>query len=357
MNKKLLGAIEEAIKGLNMVAEAIKAEGAEADETSAPAKRTPAGRKASEKKAPAKSAPAKKTADEDEDSAGEYTYDELMDMPYNDMKKYAKSVGVTAMGSREKIVNDILKTYGVEAPDEDEEDEDEAPKRKAPASKKAPAGKKTPASKKSAPVEDEEDEEEDEDDVTAQVNEAVKDMEDSEIAELLKQAGLPSKGKRTALIARVINGVKDGVIDLDGDEDEEDEAGDEDDNIYDSLNDYENNEEIPEERAAAIKKFEAATNKKIKAKTLKMAMIKKALTAYYGDEADLSDASDEELVEAYIDMKCRFIDDEGDNYDGTDEAYYVNGMLACHGFICEESEDGSSLVCPVCGAEYENEAE
>lgn len=351
MNKKLLVAIEEAIKGLNMVAEAIKAEGADADENSAPAKRTPAGRKASEKKAPAKSAPAKKTADEDEDdSAGEYTYEELMDMPYNDMKKYAKSVGVTAMGSREKIVNDILKTYGVEAPDEEDEDEDEAPKKKAPASKKAPAGK-TPASKKSAPVE----EDEEEDEVTAQVNEAVKDMEDSEIAELLKQAGLPSKGKRTALIARVIKGVKDEVIDLDGEEDE-DEDGDE-ESIYDSLNDYENNEEIPEERAAAIKKFEAATNKKVKAKTLKMAMIKKALTAYYGDEADLSEAGDEELVEAYIDMKCRFIDDEGDNYDGTDDAYYVNGMLACHGYICEESEDGSSLVCPVCGAEYENEAE
>ena len=353
MNKKLLGAIEEAIKGLNMVAEAIKAEGADADENSAPAKRTPAGRKASEKKAPAKSAPAKKTADEDEDdSAGEYTYEELMDMPYNDMKKYAKSVGVTAMGSREKIVNDILKTYGVEAPDEEDEDEDEAPKKKAPASKKAPAGKKTPASKKSAPVEEEEEDEE-EDEVTAQVNEAVKDMEDSEIAELLKQAGLPSKGKRTALIARVIKGVKDEVIDLDGEEDEDEDE----ESIYDSLNDYENNEEIPEERAAAIKKFEAATNKKVKAKTLKMAMIKKALTAYYGDEADLSEAGDEELVEAYIDMKCRFIDDEGDNYDGTDDAYYVNGMLACHGYICEESEDGSSLVCPVCGAEYENEAE
>lgn len=314
MNKKLLGAIEEAIKGLNMVAEAIKAEGADVDETSAPAKKTPAGRKASEKKAPVKSAPAKKTADEDEDgSAGEYTYEELMDMPYNDMKKYAKSVGVTAMGSREKIVNDILKTYGVEAPDEDEE----------------------------------------EDEVTAQVNEAVKDMEDSEIAELLKQAGLPSKGKRTALIARVIKGVKDEVIDLDGEEDEDEDE----ESIYDSLNDYKNNDEIPEERAAAIKKFEAATNKKVKAKTLKMAMIKKALTAYYGDEADLSEAGDEELVEAYIDMKCRFIDDEGDNYDGTDDAYYVNGMLACHGYICEESEDGSSLVCPVCGAEYENEAE
>lgn len=348
MNKKLLGAIEEAIKGLNMVAEAIKAEGADADENSAPAKRTPAGRKASEKKAPAKSAPAKKTADEDEDdSAGEYTYEELMDMPYNDMKKYAKSVGVTAMGSREKIVNDILKTYGVEAPDEEDEDEDEAPK------KKAPAGKKTTASKKSAPVEEEDEEDEEEDEVTAQVNEAVKDMEDSEIAELLKQAGLPSKGKRTALIARVIKGVKDEVIDLDGEEDEDEDE----ESIYDSLNDYENNEEIPEERAAAIKKFEAATNKKVKAKTLKMAMIKKALTAYYGDEADLSEAGDEELVEAYIDMKCRFIDDEGDNYDGTDDAYYVNGMLACHGYICEESEDGSSLVCPVCGAEYENGAE
>lgn len=354
MNKKLLGAIEEAIKGLNMVAEAIKAEGADADENSAPAKRTPAGRKASEKKAPAKSAPAKKTADEDEDdSAGEYTYEELMDMPYNDMKKYAKSVGVTAMGSREKIVNDILKTYGVEAPDEEDEDEDEAPNKKAPASKKAPAGKKTPASKKSAPVEEEDEEDEEEDEVTAQVNEAVKDMEDSEIAELLKQAGLPSKGKRTALIARVIKGVKDEVIDLDGEEDEDEDE----ESIYDSLNDYENNEEIPEERAAAIKKFEAATNKKVKAKTLKMAMIKKALTAYYGDEADLSEAGDEELVEAYIDMKCRFIDDEGDNYDGTDDAYYVNGMLACHGYICEESEDDSSLVCPVCGAEYENEAE
>lgn len=354
MNKKLLGAIEEAIRGLNMVAEAIKAEGADADENSAPAKRTPAGRKASEKKAPAKSAPAKKTADEDEDdSAGEYTYEELMDMPYNDMKKYAKSVGVTAMGSREKIVNDILKTYGVEAPDEEDEDEDEAPKKKAPASKKAPAGKKTPASKNSAPVEEEDEEDEEEDEVTAQVNEAVKDMEDSEIAELLKQAGLPSKGKRTALIARVIKGVKDEVIDLDGEEDEDEDE----ESIYDSLNDYENNEEIPEERAAAIKKFEAATNKKVKAKTLKMAMIKKALTAYYGDEADLSEAGDEELVEAYIDMKCRFIDDEGDNYDSTDDAYYVNGMLACHGYICEESEDGSSLVCPVCGAEYENEAE
>lgn len=351
MNKKLLGAIEEAIKGLNMVAEAIKAEGVEADGTSAPAKKAPAGRKVIDKKAPVKSTPAKKkAADEEDDSAGEYTYDELMDMPYNDMKKYAKSVGVTAMGSREKIINDILKTYGVEAPDEEDEDEEETPKKKAPAGRKAPAGKKT------APVEEDEDEDE-EDEVTTAVNEAVKDMEDSEIAELLKQAGLPSKGKRTALIARVIKGVKEEVIDLDGDEEDEDEEEDAGDNIYDSLNDYENNEDIPKERAAAIKKFEVACNKKVKAKTLKVAMIKKALNTYYGDEADLSDASDEELVSAYIDMKCRFIDDEGDNYDGTEDAYYVNGMLACHGFICEESEDGSSLVCPVCGAEYENEAE
>lgn len=348
MNKELLGAIEEAIKGLNTLAEAIKAD--ESVTTASEDKKSSAGRKTTsdKKTSPVKSTPSKSTADEDEDSVVEYTREELLDMPYNEMKKYAKSLGVTAMGSREKIVNDILKTYGVESNDEEDEDVDNTSKRK------SPAGKKTPASKKSAPVEDEEDEEE-EDEVTLAVNEAVKDMEDSEIAELLKQAGLPSKGKRTALIARVIKGVKDEVIDLDGEETEEAEDSEDDDNdIYSSLNDYDNNEDIPEARSTAIKKFEASCRKKVKAKTLKIAMIKKALIAYYGEDVDLSDVSDEDIVDAYIDMKARYIDDDGDNYDGTDEPYYVNGMLACHGHICEESEDGSSLICPVCGSEYEN---
>ena len=68
--------------------------------------------------------------------------------------------------------------------------------------------------------------EEDNDPVYAQIVEAVADMETEEIADLLAEVGVSAKGKRESLIEKLVQAVKDGLIDFSDEEDEEAECDD-----------------------------------------------------------------------------------------------------------------------------------
>ena len=141
---------------------------------------------------------AKKTTKKSTAPAEDNDYSE---MSYNDLKKLCKSRGVSAAGNREEL---IARLSDAPAADDDE-DEEEEPVKKSTAKK----------GKKPAPIEEDEDEDDDddsedddsdddEDDVQSAVEAATEDMSLEELAEFCEENGLSSKGKRQALIARIV---------------------------------------------------------------------------------------------------------------------------------------------------------
>ena len=192
--------------------------------------------KKSESKKPEVKTPKKSTEVEKAKSeSSEYTEEELDGMTYNDLKKLAKTLGITAVGNRKEITAKILSGEVEEVVEEAEEVEKKksSPKRKSDSAKVV---------KKSEPKEeDEEDEIEDDTDeeevdlVEQQVLDATEDMEDDEIREYLEDVGISSKGKRQSLIAKLVQAVKDGKIDFD--DADSDESEDEDTDTEDTEED------------------------------------------------------------------------------------------------------------------------
>ena len=135
------------------------------------------------------------------------TREQLDGMTYNNIKKLAKEMGVSAVGNREDITARIL---GETA----EAETEEAPVEEAPAK----PTKKTKV-EKTEPEEVEVDEKEI-DPLYAKVVDTVAEMSNEEIADILADIGVSAKGKREALIEKVVQAVRDGLLDFD-DEDEE----------------------------------------------------------------------------------------------------------------------------------------
>ncbi len=347
----------------------------------------------SEEEAPAKAAPApvksdktktseKKTstkaAEADTDTDGEITEEYLEGLSYNNLKKLAKQLGITAVGAREELVEKILTLNGGEA-DEADDDEDDKPA-KTSSKKSAPAKKSL--GKKSAPEpepedEDDDDEDEEEDPIVASVNEAVKDMTDEEIADFLTDVGIRAKGKRQALIAAVVKAVREGKIELDDEDEEEEnpvreskrtdsktkadkkkskkpepEEDDDDEDESDDVNDPDN-EDMTDERREAIREFTAEAQEQFDSGELSRKDIVSWLTDIgVEDKSSCKSMTDDELFEKYVYVSCLFIDDEGEMNEG-EGGYTVNGVPYCCGTPLKYSKDTKTYICEACGSEYE----
>jgi hypothetical protein len=141
--------------------------------------------------APVAKAGAKKTEKKSAESG--ITKESLDAMKYNDLKSFAKKQGVDPTGNREAITERLLASAGIETESEEEEEDSS---------------------------------EEEAEDIQAQVEAAVKDMSLEELAETLESVGIDPKGKRQALIAKIVKAVEDGLIsfeDEEGGESSEDE--------------------------------------------------------------------------------------------------------------------------------------
>lgn len=133
--------------------------------------------------------------------------EELNKMSLKDLKDKAKELGVAVRGSKSAIIGRILEAMDAEDEDDEEVIEEEVIET------------------------DEEVEEEDEtvgDEVeTVDLEEALKDYTVEELAEMLAEAGISTKGKKQALIAKVIKAVEEGKIEFETDEDDEEVEEDE----------------------------------------------------------------------------------------------------------------------------------
>lgn len=301
--------------------------------------------------------------------------DDLDGMAYNDLKKLCKSRGLSAAGNREEL---IARLNGEVDDDEGEDDE--------PVKKPTKGAK----GKKSVPVEEEDDEDEDDDsdededddddeeDVQAAVEAATEDMSLEDLAEFCEDNGLSSKGKRQALIARIVKAVEAGDIELSDDEDEEDDEEEEEkpapkskkgsakpdtkktskkkQEEEDEDDDDEEEGEPTKERIAALKAYDKDTRAQFKKGEIERDDLVEFLCDFHDkDKKTYKKLSDKEVLDAYIEASSMLINDEGDIVE--EGAYTVNGTPHCCGRPLSYNEDDEQYVCEHCGGEYEADEE
>ena len=276
---------------------------------------------------------------------GTFTREQLDGMTYNNIKKLAKEMGVSAVGNREDITARIL---GVEVEVE-------------------PNGAVEEPIVEVAPVEAPEEvevDEKDNDPLYAKVVESIEDMDNEDLADILADIGISAKGKRESLIEKIVQAVRDGLLDFDDEDEEAEESstpvedkaesaehGDYDDE-EDNINDLDN-PNMTEARKKALINQDNSIRKQFKKGEVTRDNLVEFLQSFYDTEEDMDDMSDEDLLDTYIDAVCRLVDDEGDLIE--EGAYTLNGEPACCGRVLTYSEDTNVFICEHCGEEYEAE--
>lgn len=313
--------------------------------------------KKSESKKPEVRTPKKSTEVEKAKSeSSEYTEEELDGMTYNDLKKLAKTLGITAVGNRKEITAKILSGEVEEVVEEAEEVEKKksSPKRKSDSAKVV---------KKSEPKEeDEEDEIEDDTDeeevdlVEQQVLDATEDMEDDEIREYLEDVGISSKGKRQSLIAKLVQAVKDGKIDFDDADSDESEDEDTDTEDTEEDTDVEDvTETMTKKRKKAYLEFCDETRASVEDGEITREDLIEFLNDFNGTKDKMKKVSTNDLVEQYLMISANLIDDDGNVVE--EGAYTINDEPYCCGKPLKYDEDENKFICEVCGEEYEGDDE
>ena len=282
----------------------------------------------------------------------EYTEEELSNMSYNDIKKLAKELGISAAGNRKELVKKILSADS-SADSEDVEDTEVTEEKKEVNSK----GKSAPKSFKKSkveepepdePEEDEEDEEEDTDSTEARVREATEGMSDDEIRELLEDVGVSTEGKRQSFISKLVKAVDDGLIDIDS-EDDDDESSEDEEESTETEADV--TKGMTKARKKAYEELCDETTEAFESDDITREDLIEFINSFEGTDEKFKKVSDEALLTKYLALSAMLIDDEGNIVE--EGAYTINDELYCCGHPLHYDEDSEKFVCECCGNEYE----
>ena len=291
-----------------------------------------------------------------------------------ELRKMAKELGLDTKGKKvdiiariealnepveenvEEVVEEVIETPEVEVDDvEDEvliEDEDDAEEEY---------------------EEEEEEEEADEDDEEPSDLELLKaELEDyslEELKEVLESVELSTKGKKQALISRIIQAVEDGIIAY-GDDEEEIEVEDDLDELVtdedeieveevtdeeesDDEEDYEDEEE--EEELTVREQAQAEIEERILEDYENGDLTDKQITKFLNEYSNgtFKTVNKKRSLNKYIEIMTELVDEDGDVVE-LGEPYYVGDDVA---FCCgaELKEVDGDFYCEICGNEYEGE--
>lgn len=212
--------------------------------------------------------PKEEVKEDDTVETAEYSMEELKAMTQAELKALAKELGVSVRGSKSAILGRILEKLDVAEVEEEEEPVAEEP------------------------VTDTEEVESDDD----PIQEALEELELEDLADLCEQAELSTKGKKQALIARLMTAHNAGEIDLTDFFEEEDITDEVDEEIEEDAVDEMQIEEILE--AQDLKTIKAIAKKlkiKVALKDKKPALIEKI--GQYDAEDVLEVLNDMGLIE------------------------------------------------------------
>ena len=305
-----------------------------------------------------------------------YSKEELEAMKYNDLKKLGREVGVDVKGTRDELVKRILDaTTDLPIPEPvEEENEEKENGNVVPMKKKAPSKKK--AVKKEEPEEEPEDDEIEEE-YLEQAREALEENELDDVIEVLTEAGIKltaaQKKKKDVIMTNLAKAFRDGLIDVDDEDDDEDDEEDAEaeDDTEESEGDFDFKPDsyfeqydpegindpavMSKKRAKAVKALVADIIKKYEEEEISSDDI----AAEIGDlvtDADLEvlgeDYSEEELLAFYIELKKKFVDNDGNIVEPSDP-YELGESNFCCGHELKYDRKGHKYVCEVCGEEYE----
>lgn len=289
-------------------------------------------------------------AKKSEPASSELSEDELNSMTYNDIKKLAKELGISAVGNRKELIKKILAADTSEADKEEVSDEVEEVTETKKSAPKTAVKKSLSKTKVEEPVEEEPEDEEDEaeevDPVEARILEATEDMSDDEIRELLEDVGVSSKGKRQSLITKLVAAVDDGLIDLD----DEEESSDSTEEVEEPADVTEG---MTKKRKKAYEELCDETTEAFESGEITRDDLISFINAFNGTDETYKKVPDEELITKYLELSAMLVDDEGNI---TEEgAYFINEEPYCCGHPLHFDEDSDKFVCECCGSEYEAE--
>ena len=221
--------------------------------------------------------------------------------------------------------------------------------------------------------EDYEEEEADEDDEEPSELELLKaELEDyslEELKEVLESVELSTKGKKQALISRIIQAVEDGIIAY-GDDEEEIEVEDDLDELVtdedeieveevtdeeesDEEEDYEDEEE--EEELTVREQAQAEIEERILEDYENGDLTDKQITKFLNEYSNgtFKTVNKKRSLNKYIEIMTELVDEDGDVVE-LGEPYYVGDDVA---FCCgaELKEVDGDFYCEICGNEYEGE--
>ena len=285
------------------------------------------------------------------------TEEELNALSYNDLKAKAKELGVKAVGSKKVIIENILalntpEDVKEEAPTEVEMD-------------KAIEEAEVPTEDRGEEIEiDEEVEDEDEDEDALPEGEptlydqVVADLEgysDEELADILSEVGVSPKGRRQALLAKIVQAIEDGKLEWEDESEETTEDAPQEATEPSKDVEPQDDQEVDEDDFVGTEARKQACYEEcdkieedIERGNISMKEIIKFLKEYHNGKY-VSQGEDAD-VEEYMAIQCDLIDDEGNKHDLADP-YYIGEDIFCCGQHLKQLND--DYYCEICGTEYE----
>ena len=344
---------ESAIKGLRLIAEGFTKLAEALEESPVNAVTTSEVAEKPVKKTEAKAEPVESDSDD------------LAEMSYNNLKKLAKELGISAKGGRNELISAITAARAEQSEDEEEEDEAEVVEAEAVEEESEADDAEDAEDEDEEDSEDEDDEDEEQSTADA-VAEATEDMSDAELKELLESVGLSTKGKRTALLDRIVKAVDDGLISLDDDEEDEEEAdeADAEDGSEEEAEESEAEDDadvtkgMSKKRKKAYEELCDSTTNDFNTGDIERQDLVDFISEYHGlttkqAKTQYKNTKDEELLDEYLRLMVNFIDDDGEVVE--EGAYTINDVPYCCGHELDYNKKTKKYTCSVCGEEYEAE--
>jgi predicted transcriptional regulator len=163
-------------------------------------------------------------------------------------------------------------------------------------------------------------------------------MSDEEIADLLADVGISPKGRRQALLSKLEQAVRDGLIAF-GDEEDEEPTQIEEEVVDNGVQEEEKEEEVieiagSEERIAKVEELYERYLTDYEEGEISDKDVQDFLKDYYNEGAEYSEIvetyTNEEMAEHYALIHAQLVDDEGEEYDWG-EPYIVDDEYWCSG--------------------------
>ena len=277
----------------------------------------------------------------------------LEGMSYNELKVLAKETGVKAIGSKLSLIEKILEAQAnsvdpktdmtteqiEEAREEDQPKEEDTTE----VVEGYIATPKEDVQEEEVDFEEEAIEDEEDDNLYMKLVKETMDMSDEEIADLLADVGISPKGRRQALLSKLEQAVRDGLIAFgDDDEDEEETVEmpiEEEETVTEDLQQPQDEvEEVEivgsEERIAKVEELYERYLTEYEEGSISDKDVQDFLKDYYNESSEYQQIvetyTNEEMAEHYALIHAQLVDDEGEEYDWG-EPYIVDDEYWCSG--------------------------